>query len=76
MIDKKMEKYDDILYLSRPISKRHPPMPLLDRAAQFAPFAALTGHKDAVKETARLTSLSMDSAVSVDGSMFEYMEPS
>ena len=48
-------KYDDILYLTRPISKRHPPMPLLDRAAQFAPFAALTGHEDAVRETARLT---------------------
>lgn len=48
-------KYDDILYLSRPVSKRHPPMPLLDRAAQFAPFAALTGHEDAVREAARLT---------------------
>ena len=48
-------KYDDIIHLTRPVSRKHPPMPLQDRAAQFAPFAALTGHGDAVKETARLT---------------------
>ena len=52
---RQLGKYDDILYLSRPVSERHPPMPLLDRAAQFAPFAALTGHEDAVREAARLT---------------------
>ena len=46
--------YDDIINLPRPVSKR-PPMSNLDRAAQFAPFAALTGHEEAVKETARLT---------------------
>lgn len=50
-----MHKYDDIINLSRPVSKTHPPMPIQDRAAQFAPFAALTGHHEAVKETARLT---------------------
>lgn len=49
------EKYDDIINLSRPISKKYKPMSLYDRAAQFAPFAALTGHKDEIKETARLT---------------------
>ena len=49
------EKYDDIINLSRPVSEKHRPMPLADRAAQFAPFAALTGHGEAVKETARLT---------------------
>ncbi|MCM1120775.1 MAG: YolD-like family protein [bacterium] len=48
-------KYEDILYLPHPVSRRHPQMPLQDRAAQFAPFAALTGHDEAVKETARLT---------------------
>lgn len=48
-------KYDDIIDLPRHVSKTHPPMPLTDRAAQFAPFAALTGHNAAVKETARLT---------------------
>ena len=48
-------KYDDIINLPHPTSARHPRMPLKDRAAQFAPFAALTGHEAAIKETARLT---------------------
>lgn len=48
-------RYDDILHLPHPVSGRHPQMPLSDRAAQFMPFAALTGHEDAVRETARLT---------------------
>ena len=48
-------KYDDIINLPHPTSARHPRMPLEDRAAQFAPLAALTGHEAAIKETARLT---------------------
>ena len=48
-------KYKDMLYLSHHISKKHPQMPIFNRAAQFAPFAALTGHDAAMKETARLT---------------------
>lgn len=36
--------YEDIINLPHPVSKRHKPMPVEDRAAQFAPFAALTGH--------------------------------
>lgn len=48
-------KYDDIIDLPRHESRTHPPMPVSDRAAQFAPFAALTGHSAAVEETARLT---------------------
>lgn len=47
--------YDDIIDLPHPISKKRPQMALLDRAAQFSPFAALTGHEDAIKETARIT---------------------
>lgn len=47
--------YDDIINLPRPISQRHPRMPIIDRAAQFAPFQALTGYGDAIRETARLT---------------------
>lgn len=47
--------YEDILNLPRPVSKAHAPMSLLDRAAQFSPFAALTGYEDALAETARLT---------------------
>lgn len=48
-------KYDDIINLPHHISNKHPQMTLEARAAQFAPFAALTGYDDAVKETARLT---------------------
>ena len=44
--------YEDIFGLSRPPSAR-PPMPMADRAAQFSPFAALTGHEDAVCEAGR-----------------------
>ena len=47
--------YDDIIRLPHHVSQNHPQMPLRDRAAQFAPFAALTGYEAAVGETARLT---------------------
>ncbi len=47
--------YDDIIDLPHPTSERHPRMPMANRAAQFSPFAALTGYDAAVKETARLT---------------------
>ena len=47
--------YDDILDLPHHTSTTHPPMPAYDRAAQFSPFAALTGHDAAITETARLT---------------------
>lgn len=50
-----IHKYDDIINLPHPTSKNHPRMPLYDRAAQFSPFAALTGYDAAIKETARLT---------------------
>ena len=45
-------RYDDIIDLPRPEPQRHPRMPRLDRAAQFAPFAALTGFKELIEETA------------------------
>ena len=47
--------YDDIIHLPHHVSRNHPQMPMLDRAAQFAPFAALTGYDAAVGETARQT---------------------
>ena len=50
-----MNKYQDILYLAKPVSKVHPPMSKSSRAAQFSPFSALTGYEEAVQETARLT---------------------
>lgn len=48
-------RYDDIIDLPHHVSKKHPQMSLHDRAAQFSPFAALTGYEDAVGEAARLT---------------------
>jgi len=48
--------YSDIINQPYQKSTKHPPMSTLDRAAQFAPFAPLTGHKEAVLETARYVS--------------------
>ena len=48
-------KYDEIMGLPHHVSKTRPQMPVSDRAAQFAPFAALTGYDAAIKETGRLT---------------------
>ncbi len=47
--------YEDIVDLPHHVSTRHTPMPMIKRAAQFLPFAALTGYDDALAETARLT---------------------
>lgn len=52
---KNPHRYDDIIGMKRPVSKKHPPMAVENRAAQFAPFAALTGFGAAVDETGRLT---------------------
>jgi len=49
------DSYDDLLCLPHPTSRKHPRMSRLDRAAQFSPFAALSGFEGAVRETARLT---------------------
>ena len=54
------ETYDDIIHLPHRVSKRHPQMSLYNRAAQFAPFAALTGYEEAIIETARLTAPKVD----------------
>ena len=48
-------RYDEIINLPHHVSKTRPQMPMSDRAAQFAPFAALTGYDSAIKETGRLT---------------------
>ena len=50
-----VDSYEDIIHLPHPVSRKHKPMSLHDRAAQFAPFAALTGYEDMVEETARQT---------------------
>lgn len=45
--------YDDIINLPHHVSTRHPQMSMYQRAAQFAPFAALTGHDKAIEQTAK-----------------------
>lgn len=55
-----MDKYKDIINLPHKQSSRRPQMSRIDRAAQFAPFAALTGYDDAIKETGRLTDDEID----------------
>jgi uncharacterized protein (UPF0248 family) len=57
--------YDDIIHLPHHVSTTHPHMSAIDRAAQFSPFAALTGYDAAVRETARLT----DERIELDESM-------
>jgi hypothetical protein len=52
---KDSHQYDDIIHLPHPVSAVHPPMSVENRAAQFAPFAALTGYEEAVEETGRRT---------------------
>lgn len=59
------DNYDDIINLPHPEPKNHRRMSMMARAAQFAPFAALTGHDDAIAETARLT----DKQIELDGAL-------
>ena len=63
-------QYEDIIGLPRPVSRRHPPMARQERAAQFAPFAALTGHGAILQEAARQTenrpALSEDAQTALD----------
>lgn len=42
--------YSDMIHLPHPISAKHPPMPIRNRTAQFAPFAALTRHRDIIQK--------------------------
>ena len=53
-------KYDEIMGLPHHVSKTRPQMPMSDRAAQFAPFAALEGHAAAVSSTAQRVRLQME----------------
>jgi len=54
-LDQDSKKYEDILDLPHHVSRKRPQMSLGDRAAQFSPFAAVVGHEEAIKETARRT---------------------
>ena len=53
-------KYDDIINLEHHVSTKHSRMSLENRSAQFAPFSALTGYEEAVKEEARVTESRID----------------
>ena len=70
--------YSDIIHLSRPISTKHLPMPMAKRAAQFSPFAALTGYEELTRETSRLTTqqsqLSEDDKESLDFKMNQLLQ--
>lgn len=61
----KQDSYEDIINLPHYVSLKHPQMSNEARAAQFAPFAALTGHQEAIKETERLT----DKRIEIDESL-------
>lgn len=54
------KKYDNIINQPHHVSKNHPQMTMHQRAAQFAPFAALSGHSDALSESARITDEQME----------------
>ena len=59
-MQKNSGKYDDIIDLPHHVSKKHPRMSLEARSAQFAPFSALTGYDEVIRETARLTNEKID----------------
>lgn len=63
------DNYDDIINLEHYTSKVHPRMSMESRAAQFAPFSALTGYEESVKETARLT----DEKIEIDDGLKEML---
>lgn len=59
-------KYDDIIHLPHHQSAERPHMSLHDRAAQFAPFAALSGYEEAIEETVALTEAENDGIVALE----------
>ena len=62
------DNYDDIIHLPHPVSKRHKPMSMWQRAAQFAPFAALTGFDDAIAAEEKVSVVhSLDYLDNLDG---------
>ena len=73
-----MSRYDDIINLPHHVSPTRQRMSMHDRAAQFAPFAALTGYEAAVGETARLTAerRELDAQEAEEGNLAVRMLPS
>ena len=69
-----MGEYDDIINLPHHVSKTHPQMPMMNRAAQFAPFSAVVGHEAAIREAGRITDGWMDIADSGNEELNRKME--
>ena len=69
-----MGRYDDIIRLQHPVSTKHPRMSLHDRAAQFAPFAALTGFEGVIREAGRMTEQRMELEESARQELDEKMQ--
>lgn len=73
-----MGRYDDIIDLPRPVCRRAKPLTGLERAAQFSPFAALSGYEAAIREAARLTEpaveLAEDAAAALDEKLRRLVE--
>ena len=70
---KQNNKYDDIIHLSRPASPRRARMSMIDRGAQFSPFAALVGYDAAIAETARLTEIQIELTESAKAAVNEQL---
>ncbi len=68
------DRYDDIINLPHPDPKNHPRMSRQNRAAQFAPFAALTGYGDAIEEAARLTDARIELTEAEQNALGEQIE--
>ena len=68
------EHYEDIVHLQHPTSSRHPRMAALDRAAQFAPFAALSGHHAAIAQTERVVEEENVQQTTTDSDMFDFAD--
>lgn len=69
-------EFDDIINLPHHVSKNHPQMLMSSRAAQFAPFAALTGHEEAIENTAKdnETSYIVETGNEYEDNLKEYFE--
>ncbi|MBR1516835.1 MAG: hypothetical protein IJ620_01640 [Bacteroidales bacterium] len=61
LIEETKRMYSDIINLPHPVSRRHHPMPMANRAAQFAPFAALVGYDTAIDKTSEYVMRQADS---------------
>lgn len=61
-----IHQYDDIIDFQRPESGKHPKMPISDRAAQFSPFAALSGFEEVLKSEAHFIEENIDSEQDID----------